>query len=166
MPSRFQSAARRRWARCLLMALAAALLEPRFSTSVANDPPTPPSEQPAILSDRALDRIPQDFAGIPSLLADDPYVPPLLWPVDPPLGYTGPSGILPREAQENSHFVRMEDRWRIGFPEWDRYDRGHPPLEDYPFALGSLFDPYRQNVLKGDYLILGQHTFLNVTATE
>jgi hypothetical protein len=166
MHSRFQSAASHRWARCLLIALAAALLEPHLSTSLGSDPPTLPSDQPSILSDRAIDRVPQDYAGIPSLLADDPYMPPLLWPIDPPLGYTGPSGILPREEQENSHFVPMEDRWRIGFPEWDRYDRGHPPLEDYPFAAGSLFDPYRQNVFKGDYPILGQHNFLTVTATE
>ncbi|HMC89874.1 MAG TPA: hypothetical protein VKI17_10015, partial [Gemmataceae bacterium] len=26
-------------------------------------------------------------------------------PSDPPLGYTGPSGITPSEAQESSHFV-------------------------------------------------------------
>jgi len=35
--------------------------------------------------------------------------------VDPPLGYTGPSGVLPREEQESSHFVPVEDRWRIGW---------------------------------------------------
>src|SRR5437879_8163433 len=32
-------------------------------------------------------------------------------PVDPPLGFTGPSGIRSREGQETSHFVRVEDRW-------------------------------------------------------
>src|SRR4051812_28599157 len=52
---------------------------------------------PEILSEQALNRVPQDFAGLPSVVADDPYVPPLMWPVDSPLGYTGPSGILPRE---------------------------------------------------------------------
>jgi hypothetical protein len=129
-------------------------------------PGSSPSSQPSILSDPAIDRVPQTFAGLPSLLNDDPYIPPLLWPVDPPLGYTGPSGILPREAQQDSHFVPMEDRWRIGFPEWDRYDRGHPRLEDYPFVTGTRIDPYHQNVLKGDYPIIGQHNFLTVTATE
>ena len=29
-----------------------------------------------------------------------------------------------------------------------------------------MLDPYHQNVLKGDYPILGQHNFLNITATE
>ena len=98
--------------------------------AAADEPPGSPSDQPSILSERAIDRVPNDFLGLPSLIADDPYVPPLLWPVDPPLGFTGPSGILPREQQESSHFVPMEDRWRIGFPEWDRYGRGHPFLDD------------------------------------
>src|SRR5205814_3388608 len=49
---------------------------------------------PEILNDQALNRVPQDFAGLPSVVADDSYMPPLLWPVDSPLGYTGPSGLL------------------------------------------------------------------------
>ena len=51
----------------------------------------------------------------------------------------------------------------IGFPEWDRYGLGHPPLSDYPYEEGHWWDPYNQNVLKGDYPIIGQHTFLNIT---
>ncbi len=83
-----------------------------------------------------------------------------------PLGFTGPSGILPRETQQNSHFLPIEDRWRLGFPYWDRYDQGHPPHEDQPFMEGQVLDPYNQNVLKGDFPIIGQHTFLNMTATS
>src|SRR5258708_5402204 len=93
-----------------------------------------------------------------------PPEPLLRTPVDPPLGYTGPSGILPRDSQENSHFVPVEDRWRLGFPEWDRYDKGHPIGKDYPYMLGHWWDPYNQNVLKGDYPIIGQHTFFELTA--
>jgi hypothetical protein len=88
------------------------------------------------------------------------------YPMDPPLGYTGPSGVLPSEGQQSSHFVPLEDRWRMGFPEWDRYGKGHPPVDDYPFIPGRWWDPYKQNVLKGDYPMFGQHTFLNVTATS
>jgi hypothetical protein len=121
---------------------------------------------PPLLSPEALNRVPQDFAGLPSVVDDDPFFSPLLWPVDPPQGYTGPSGILPREMQQNSHFVPMEDRWRMGFPEWDRYGNGHPLDQDNPFQPGDILNPYRQNVLKGDYPILGQHTFLTVTAIE
>jgi hypothetical protein len=92
--------------------------------------------------------------------------PPELFQVrqDPPPGFTGPSSVLPREEQTDNHFVPVEDRWRIGFPAWDRYDRGHPPLDDYPYDVGHWFDPYHQHVLKGDYPILGQNTFLEVTA--
>ena len=68
---------------------------------------------------------------------------------DPPLRYTGPSGITPTETQQSSHFVPIEDRWRIGFPGWDRYGKGHPREDEYPYMPGRLFDPYNQNVLKG-----------------
>jgi hypothetical protein len=84
--------------------------------------------------------------------------------VDPPLGFTGPSGVR-RSVAPNIDFAPVEDRWRIGFPEWDRYNRGHPLLDQYPSVLGRWFDPYAQNVLKGDYPIIGQHTFLNVTGS-
>src|SRR5437773_2921112 len=60
----------------------------------------------------------------------------------------------------------MEDRWRAGFPAWDRYDLGHPRFKDYPWMEGSILDPFNQNVLKGDYPIIGQHTFLNLTASS
>jgi hypothetical protein len=87
-------------------------------------------------------------------------------PVDPPLGHTGQSGILPRDGQEDAHFVPTEDRWRIGFPEWDRYGKGHPPGDDYPYIQGRWIDPYNQNVIKGDFPILGQNVFLEFTATS
>jgi hypothetical protein len=88
-------------------------------------------------------------------------------PFDPPLGYTGPSGVLPR-IKADKDFVPVEDRWRIGFPAWDRadYDADNPKTGDYPYQLGRLFDPFNQNVFKGDYPIIGQHTFLNITATQ
>jgi hypothetical protein len=91
----------------------------------------------------------------------------LRWPLTPfdaPTGFSGRSSVLPREEQTDPHFVPVEDRWRIGFPAWDRYGKGHSPVDDYPYALGSRADPYNRNVLKGDYPIIGQHTFLNITA--
>jgi hypothetical protein len=87
-------------------------------------------------------------------------------PYDAPLGFAGPSGILPRAEQEDNHFVPIEDRWRIGFSPWDRYGKGHPLLDDYPYAQGASFGPFNQNVLKGDYPIFGQHTFLDITFTS
>ena len=85
------------------------------------------------------------------------------WDDGVPLGYTGKSGILPTEDQTNSHFVPMEDRWRASFSEWDRYDKGFPTGDDYLFKKGHWWDPYNQNVLKGDYPVVGQHTFLDLT---
>jgi hypothetical protein len=87
-----------------------------------------------------------------------------LYPIYPPLGFTGRSSVVPR-SDPSADFVPMEDRWRIGFPEWDRYDRGHHPLDDYPGERGCILDPYQQNVLKGDYPIAGQNTFLEITAS-
>ena len=46
--------------------------------------------------------------------------------------------------------------------ESDRYGKGHPILDDYPGIKGTWWDPYNQNVLKGDYPIIGQHTFLKI----
>jgi hypothetical protein len=83
--------------------------------------------------------------------------------VEPPAGYTGPSGVLPHEGQSSDDFVPVEDRWRIGSPEWDRYGKGHPITDDYPYLPGRKFDPFNQNVWKGDYPILGQSTFLDVS---
>ncbi len=81
---------------------------------------------------------------------------------DAPAGYTGPSSILPSETQNTDHFVPIEDRWRIGAPAWDRYGKGHPPGDDYPGIEGAWYDPYNQNVLKGDYPISGQDLFLKL----
>ena len=115
-------------------------------------------------SDQLLDR-PLESSPTPA----PPFAPPLdtlfQTPVEPPLGFAGPSGIAPREMQETSDFVPVEDRWRIGFPQWDRYGKGHPLLDDYPYVEGHWWDPFNQNVLKGDYPLIGQHTFLNITAS-
>ncbi len=85
------------------------------------------------------------------------------FPVDPPVGFTGPTSVMPTEFQESDHFVPVPDRWRLGYPAWDRYGKGHPITDDYPYSAGRWFDPYNQNVFKGDYPIIGQHTFLDIT---
>lgn len=119
------------------------------------------SARPPILN-RPLQPPEELFVDQPS---PDPYQPLTAYGVDAPLGFTGPSGVLPRASQEDSHFVPMEDRWRSGFPTWDRYDKGHPPVFDYPYVEGDILNPYDLNVLKGDYPVIGQHTFLKLTAT-
>jgi hypothetical protein len=79
-----------------------------------------------------------------------------------PAGFTGGTSIDPTERQNTDHFVPIEDRWRIGTPLWDRYGKGHPPVDDYPFIQGAWWDPYNQNVLKGDYPIAGQDVFMRL----
>lgn len=123
--------------------------------------PQEPPALPPVLRNPQAD---QDFVPLPEY-AEEPD-PVLTWPVDPPPGFAGRSSISPREAQENSDFVPMEDRWRIGLPEYDRYGQGHPGDFEYPFVPGRKLDPYHQNVLKGDYPILGQHNFLNLTVAD
>src|SRR2546423_219308 len=64
----------------------------------------------------------------------------------PPLGFAGPSGVLPRSGN-SPEYETVEDRWRIGFPFWDRYGQGFPSGLDYPYRLGNIENPYTQNVL-------------------
>ncbi|HEY7910942.1 MAG TPA: cytochrome c3 family protein [Blastocatellia bacterium] len=72
-------------------------------------------------------------------------------PKDEPVGFAGPSGIeSPPQATAGAR--ARADRWRIGFPEDPRFERG------------DIWNPYRQNVLKGDYPVFGQTNFAVVTA--
>jgi hypothetical protein len=123
------------------------------------EPDTPPSPNPGLL-DRPVESVPEPPAPAP-----EPDVP-FQTPVDPPLGFTGPSSVAPSEVQESGHFVPVEDRWRIGFPDWDRSEKKPRIDEDAPYMKGHWWDPFNQNVLKGDYPIIGQHTFLDITATS
>ena len=100
----------------------------------------PPSEepQPAVETPQA---VPAELLGI--IEPED----------DQPLGFAGRVRARPSDLS-GSDFFPTEDRWRLGFPQWDRYVRG------------SVFDPYNQNVLKGDYPICGQDIFFQATAVS
>jgi len=87
-----------------------------------------------------------------------PPGPPLVTPMDAPPGFAGPSTV-PHVTQSTSDFLPLPDRWRVGFPRWDRYGRDF----DSPYTVGRWWDPYRQNVLKGDYPIYGQDIFFSIT---
>ncbi|MFQ5844177.1 MAG: hypothetical protein ACE5JG_04235 [Planctomycetota bacterium] len=94
---------------------------------------------------------------------------------DGPLGHAGRTRTrrpddadlrreLERYGYDARDFAPVPDRWRIPFPRWDRYAT---PSEsdlgaDSPYSIGRRFNPFRQNVLKGDYPILGQNTFLQI----
>jgi len=173
----------RAWSRIVwLSAIAAALLRPREAAAqrVERIPVSiNPSPYNLIPVQQTLSPVPDAFPPVRPNILNRPFgvepppspspLPDIFggYPIDPPLGYTGPSGILPR-VRPDRDFVPMEDRWRLGFPAWDRadYTSENPKTRDYPYQLGQRWDPFNQNVLKGDYPIIGQHTFLNVTATS
>ncbi|HLH75236.1 MAG TPA: hypothetical protein VKV28_00390 [Candidatus Binataceae bacterium] len=83
-----------------------------------------------------------------------------------PLGFAAPGlrSFQPPAWAASSGLIPFEDRWRIGFPDWNRYVNGTPG--EYPYRLGRWWDPYDQNVIKGDYPIWGQHTFFDFTAVS
>ena len=129
----------------------------RPATSADEQPdPRRPSFFRRLLSQPQMTRLPEYREDGPLLVPER----------DAPYGFTGPSGILPSEQQTSSHFIPQEDRWRNGYTPWDRYKKRHPWVDDYPGVEGHWWDPYNQNVLKGDYPIAGQHTFMNITATS
>jgi hypothetical protein len=140
-----------------------------------NDRPPPNSGAPVYVTPAMLqkpdpplpDLLPQPPPGPPQAAPSGPEPEPTkLYPVAPP-GFTGPSGILPVELQTAPQAVPIEDRWRIPFPFWDRAQLGFPRTVDYPFRpTQGWFDSFDQNVLKGDYPIIGQHTFLEITASD
>ncbi len=80
---------------------------------------------------------------------------------DAPPGFALGGKPAPAATPGADDFIPIEDRWRIGFPEWDRYAHGR--RREAPYVHGKWYDPYHQNVLKGDYPILGNATFLNLT---
>lgn len=82
-----------------------------------------------------------------------------------PLGHSGKKSV-PSEPQTKPDRREALDRWRVGFPEYDRYgDRGARG-RDIPFRKGRWWDPYNQSVLKGDYPIIGNKTFFVLSAVD
>ena len=78
---------------------------------------------------------------------------------DQPTGFAGKKSVASAKQTSPDH-REARDRWRIGFPEYDRYgDRGARG-RDIPFKRGRWWDPYNQSVLKGDYPIKGNKLFI------
>lgn len=65
-------------------------------------------------------------------------------------------------APDDQVFNAMPNRWNYQFPtEYHRYAQG-----EVPYQKGHWYDPFHQNKLKGDYPIIGNQTFLNLTLTS
>jgi hypothetical protein len=84
---------------------------------------------------------------------------------DRPTGYAGETTVQ-SAPQTKPDRREVRDRWRIGFPEYDRYgDRGARG-RDVPFKRGRWYNPYNQSVLKGDYPVIGNKTFMILSAVS
>jgi hypothetical protein len=135
-----------------------ALLAPRRPTrsSDSSDTPTPdatatPATSPA--DAMTLQTPTPDAASAPAPEEPPPdYAPEI--PIAPK-GYTGPPTYP--SGPQNGDFIPIPDRWRIGFPTGYHSDVG---------GFGHIYDPYNQNVLKGDYPIWDNDKFMVITATS
>jgi len=129
-------------------------------------PPRPgtPDTTPAPTGDKGAATTP-DFVGKKEEAAPKKDIPPIKVEEGEAPGFEGPSGIRSVPPQSAQDFVPIEDRWRIGMPSWDRYP-GASFEQDHPFEQGAWWNPYSQNVLKGDYPILGQEIFMILQLTS
>src|SRR5438105_1766751 len=89
----------------------------------------------------------------------------IMAPARTPLGAAGRTSVE-SEPQTQSDRREVRDRWRVGFPEYDRYGDKGARARDIPFRRGRWFDPYNQNWLKGDYPIFGNKVFLILSAVS
>jgi hypothetical protein len=104
-------------------------------------------------------RVPGAIAPGPGRPPESPYPP----GVPDRAGRRAPEpGTAAPLPPEDKVFVPLPDRWNISLPDWDRYgNRG-----DYPYVGRHWWDPYNQNVLKGDYPALGQQVFFVFTGVS
>jgi hypothetical protein len=82
-----------------------------------------------------------------------------------PTGHAGAETVS-SEPQTSPDRREARDRWRIGFPEYDRYGDRAARGRDIPFKRGRWWDPYNQSVLKGDYPIHGNKLFMVLSAVS
>jgi hypothetical protein len=82
-----------------------------------------------------------------------------------PLGAAGATSVE-SATQTQSDRREVRDRWRLGFPEYDRYGDKGARGRDIPFRRGRWYDPYNQSWLKGDYPIFGNQVFMILSAVS
>jgi hypothetical protein len=84
------------------------------------------------------------------------------FPQATPADATVAPGLLPPLPTDEQIFQVIPNRWNIPFPtEYHRYAQG-----EVPYVKGRWYDPFNRNKLKGDYPIIGNRTFLNLTLTS
>ena len=82
-----------------------------------------------------------------------------------PTGYAGRRTVA-SAPQTEADRREVRDRWRIGFPEYDRYGDMGGRGRDITFRRGRWYNPYDQSVLKGDYPVIGNKTFMILSAVS
>jgi hypothetical protein len=82
-----------------------------------------------------------------------------------PLGAAG-SRTVESAPQTDARIREVRDRWRVTFPEYDRYGDAGGRGRDVPFRRGRWYNPYDQNQLKGDYPIFGNKVFMILSASD
>jgi len=92
-------------------------------------------------------------------------VPVINTPSRKPPGAAGPASVE-SDPQTQADRREVRDRWRIGFPEYDRYGDKGARGRDIPFRRGRWYDPYNQSWLKGDYPIIGNKIFTIFSAVS
>ncbi len=79
-------------------------------------------------------------------------------------GDVKPETTTAKQPETDRREVR--DRWRIGFPEYDRYGDKGARGRDVPFRKGKWYNPYDQNILKGDKPVIGNDYFVILSAAS
>ncbi len=83
-------------------------------------------------------------------------------PSEPPPGDTGEAKPLSPLPSDDQIFNAVPNRWGYDFPvDYHRY-----PNFEVPYVKGHWYDPFNRNKLKGDYPIIGNQTFLEMTFTS
>jgi hypothetical protein len=83
-------------------------------------------------------------------------------PSEPPPGDTGEAKPLNPVPTDEQVFAAIPNRWDYEFPtDYHRY-----PNFEVPYVKGHWYDPFNRNKLKGDYPIIGNETFLDMTFTS
>ncbi len=100
----------------------------------------------AIPRDQALENLivePGKSTTLEIVVEKQKLEPPAAVPVEKPTGHAGKNSVA-SQPQTQPDRREARDRWRLGFPEYDRYgDRGGRG-RDIPFTKGRWWDPYNQ----------------------
>jgi len=107
--------------------------------------------------------IPRDPALGPKPAGPPPEVTPSspyrTLPQEPPPAATGEPRPLEPLPSDDKVFNVMPNRWAYEFPDYRRYNQ----QGEYPYTQDHWYNPFNRNKLKGDYPIIGNQIFLDLS---